>query len=187
MVGANLKTVLSLVKWPAITVACFFLLACESRADIYPVIKVQDGDSFIVQAGGQRRKVRIAAIDAPEYGQPYGEQSKQNLKGLLQGREVHLEVIKTDDYGRWVARVWVIPASCASDKNCKQSVDAGLFQIESGLAWWYRYWAKVRKEQSPADQKQYERAEAVAKTQKLGLWRDENPVNPRQWRKSHPK
>jgi endonuclease YncB( thermonuclease family) len=185
VVGANFKLVKSTARGLAIAVLALFLLACESRADIYPVIKVQDGDSFIVKAGGQRRKVRIAAIDAPEYGQPYGEQSKQNLKGLLQGSEVHLEVIKTDDYGRWVARVWVVPASCVSDKNCKQSVDAGLFQIESGLAWWYRYWAKVRKEQSLADQKQYERAEAVAKTQKLGLWRDANPVNPRQWRKSH--
>ena len=165
------------------------LLACGSHADRYPVIKVQDGDSFLVLAGSRQQKVRIAAIDAPEYQQPYGQQSKLSLKELLSDRDVRLEVIKTDDYGRWVAKVWVAQLDCeeSSYTRCETNLDAGLFQVQNGFAWWYRYWGKVRKEQSLADQQLYEHAENRAKQNKLGLWRDANPVNPRQWRKSHPR
>lgn len=65
-------------------------------------------------------------------------------------------------------------------KVLDDSRDAGLEQIRTGMAWWFRRYAN---EQSPEDRERYERAEEEAKAKKLGLWRDPNPVPPWEWRK----
>ena len=44
------------------------------------VVRVLDGDTIDVLSGAsQRQRVRLANIDAPEKGQPFGQKSKQNL------------------------------------------------------------------------------------------------------------
>lgn len=49
-----------------------------------------------------------------------------------------------------------------------------------GLAWWYRYY---KDEQSEEDQGRYEFAEYEAKSKRAGLWRDDNPIAPWDWRR----
>lgn len=165
------------------TLICISLLAaCNGNAQSVRVLKVQDGDSFIVIDQGKRQTVRISSIDAPEHKQPFGEKSKQSLKALLEGEDVNLNVLNTDPYGRLVARVWVAPKDC---EGCEKSLDAGLYQVEQGMAWWYRYWAVERKEQSPVVQKLYEDAQNNAQKNRVGLWKERNPINPRTWRKKH--
>lgn len=48
-----------------------------------------------------------------------------------------------------------------------------------GLAWWYRAYAR---EQTPQERSQYEFAEREAKTKRVGLWADPEPVAPWDWR-----
>jgi hypothetical protein len=48
------------------------------------------------------------------------------------------------------------------------------------LAWWNR---EERRQQTLHDQGYYEYAEFDAKTRRRGLWRDEAPVPPWEWRK----
>ena len=170
-----------------LVVFILFLQACESRAERFTVVKVQDGDSLIVEdVAGQQHKVRLSGIDAPEYGQPYGEESRQKLTTILLNKPVRLEVIKTDPYGRLVAKVWVQPRDCSSrdEELCGKTLDAGMAQLTTGMAWWYRYWAK---EQPKEDRHRYEFAEREAKARKAGLWKGKNPVNPREWRKKNPR
>jgi endonuclease YncB( thermonuclease family) len=48
------------------------------------VVGVSDGDTITVLDDTKtQHKIRFAGIDAPEKGQPYGEQSKQSLSALV--------------------------------------------------------------------------------------------------------
>lgn len=58
-------------------------------------------------------------------------------------------------------------------------VDVNLQQVKAGVAWWYRDYAK---EQSPEDRRLYEQAEQQARMQRVGLWRDAEPIPPWDWR-----
>ena len=53
--------------------------------------------------------------------------------------------------------------------------DANLAQVQRGLAWHYKAYERER---SSADRKAYSDAEAQAKTARLGLWADADPVPP---------
>ncbi len=174
------------MKLQHILIVCLLmpLLACggQSTTAEYTVVRIADGDSLTVaDRRGERHKVRISGIDAPELGQPYSRKSKQNLSRLLLDKPVRLEIIKTDKYNRLVAKVWVQPEECPS---CGKTLDAGLAQLTTGLAWWYEYWSH---QQSAEDRGRYEFAEQEARAKKAGLWRDRNPINPWEWRKTHPR
>jgi endonuclease YncB( thermonuclease family) len=132
------------------------------------VVAVADGDTItILDASNTQYKIRLAGIDAPEKGQPYGRVSRQRLADTVFTKTVQVESSKRDRYGRIVGGV-------LSDGR-----DVGLLQIESGLAWHYK---QYEKEQSAADRKTYAEAEIRAREQKRGLWMDAHPVPPWEWR-----
>ena len=65
------------------------------------VVGVTDGDTLTcLTADQQQIKTRLARIDAPEKRQPYGERSRQSLAGMVFDRDVRLDVLTTDRYGR---------------------------------------------------------------------------------------
>ena len=142
---------------------------------------VSDGDTItLLDASKQQHKIRVAGIDAPEKKQPFGQHSKANMSALVFNREVEIVGDKRDRYGRTVAKVMVAKPSCLT-ADCPKTEDAGLLQIEAGLAWWYRKYAK---EQAPIDQVSYEAAEAKAKIHRLGLWSEGEPMPPWEWRQA---
>jgi len=67
------------------------------------VTNVIDGDTF--ETAIRKNPVRLANVDAPEKGQPGAAQAKQALEKLIQGKEVTIETVARDKYGRSVARV----------------------------------------------------------------------------------
>jgi endonuclease YncB( thermonuclease family) len=144
------------------------------------VVGVADGDTITVLDGDKRQhKVRLAGIDAPEHGQPFGQRSKGSLSDLVFGHEVEVHWAKRDRYQRLVGTVMVGAADCLP-AACPKNIDAGLVQVSTGLAWWYRKYAR---EQSAADAVKYEAAEEGARSRRIGLWADRNPVPPWDWRK----
>jgi endonuclease YncB( thermonuclease family) len=120
----------------------------------------------------------VAGIDAPEKKQPFGQKSKENLAALVFNRNVEIVGDKKDRYGRTVAKIMISDPDCRLPK-CDKHTDAGLQQVMSGLAWWYK---KYQKEQSPDDRKRYEQAEIAARNRRLGLWTDPEPMAPWDWR-----
>lgn len=143
------------------------------------VVAVDSGDTVSVEdRQGARHRIRLFAIAAPESRQPYAAESRRALARLLQGRQVVVETIREDAYGRVVGKLLTAPAHCAS---CPPSRDAGLAQVEAGLAWWYR---DERRAQTLHDQGYYEYAEFDARTRRIGLWRDASPTPPWEWRKA---
>lgn len=131
---------------------------------------VTDGDTVTVLDRDKRQhNVRVAGIDAPENGQPFGDRSRQHLASLVLGRNVRAECGKRDRYGGEVRKV------------LDSSRDAGLEQIRDGMAWWYHEYAR---EPSPGDREHYVLAEQEVGEKKGGPWCDPDPVPPWPWRRS---
>ncbi|MEW6163592.1 MAG: thermonuclease family protein [Pseudomonadota bacterium] len=144
------------------------------------VVSVEDGDSLtVVDAERKRYRVRLAGADAPEWSQPFGDKAKTALAALVFGREVEVAGGKTDSYGRIVAKVMASDPHCNAPA-CPKLHDVGLMQVMAGMAWWYRQYAG---EQTPREREDYAAAEFAAKTHRLGLWADGNPVPPWTWRR----
>lgn len=72
------------------------------------VVSIGDGDTVTLDQNGQKVKIRLGCIDAPEMAQsPYGENSRNRLKALLPvGSPVTFREIDRDRYGRTVAEVF---------------------------------------------------------------------------------
>lgn len=164
---------------------CACLAACLSaacQAEVFEarVVGITDGDTItVVDTANQQFKIRLTGIDAPERGQDYGDKSKANLSAVVFGRDVEVEWAKRDRYGRIVGKVIATEGSC-NNPTCPKTRDAGLYQVATGFAWWYRDYAK---EQAPEDRGLYEQAEFNAKIRRFGLWSGTNPMAPWEYRK----
>jgi endonuclease YncB( thermonuclease family) len=70
------------------------------------VTKVHDGDTFTMRgADGQEIKVRLFGLDAPELKQPYGRESGNYLRKMINRREVRVEAQGYDQYKRLLGLV----------------------------------------------------------------------------------
>jgi endonuclease YncB( thermonuclease family) len=140
-------------------------------------VRIVDGDTIVIEAGDTRHRVRLAAIDAPEKKQLWGEASTRSLRRILAGQQVQVEYHKKDRWRRLIGYVRVAPPDCPT---CGYTLDAGLYQLTVGMAWHFTRYAK---EQPPDQRGQYEFAEYEARGKKVGLWSDPEPVAPWEWRK----
>lgn len=157
--------------------ALAFALPTSAEVLLGKVVHVADGDTVtVLDAQRVQHRVRVAGIDAPEKGQAFGQRSKENLTQLVAGRQAEVIFSKHDRYGRIVGKVLVAPDACAG--TCPR-VDAGLSQIEAGMAWHYKQYAA---EQAPGDRAGYAAAEERAHARRSGLWADPKPTPPWEWR-----
>ncbi|HEY8539959.1 MAG TPA: thermonuclease family protein [Steroidobacteraceae bacterium] len=107
-----------IARWIVLVLAAWATLACAAGTDQRDfsgiVIRVFDGDSFIVRAtskphAGRNIEVRLMDVDAPEKDQPYADHSRAALIELIDGREVFVDVVETDQFKRKIARVFREP------------------------------------------------------------------------------
>jgi micrococcal nuclease len=131
---------------------------------LYRVIKVTDGDTIKVQGADEKiLNIRLAEVDAPETKQPFGIVAKAYLTDKLKDKDVTLQVVTKDRYGRVVAWIMV-------DNTCINDV-----LIMEGYAWWYEAYGE---DLTLAELQRY------AQRNKLGLWNVEKmPIAPWDWRK----
>ncbi|MGB7345528.1 MAG: thermonuclease family protein [Pirellulaceae bacterium] len=129
--------------------------------------RAMDGDSFHFAAdSGERFEVRLEGIDCPEKAQPFGEAAKRWLEDLTQGRRVWLIPTGQDKYGRVLAnahdgQVWI---------------NGEL--IRQGLAWHY---GQFNRDGRLAN------LQLDAQTSRVGLWQDQSPMPPWEYRKANPR
>ena len=83
---------------------------------------VSDGDTITVLKDGTQVRIRLAAIDCPEKGQPYGQAAKKFTSHMVAGKVVKIWQNDTDRYGRIVAFVFT------DDVNANKAL------LEAGLA-----------------------------------------------------
>lgn len=130
------------------------------------VISVPDGDTIIVLHSGVEEKIRLYGIDTPEKDQEYGQKAKELTNAMLSGRDVDIQTVTADDYGRTVGLVSVDGYSLN-----------GLI-VQNGYAWVYRQHCKKR---LCSD---WIKLESEARKQRKGLWAGSNIVPPWEWRKN---
>ena len=128
------------------------------------VTEVQDGDTLTLVNGQSTYKIRLADIDAPEWKQAYGQDSRASLLHMCGQKLATAETQGEDRYGRTLARV-----TCAG-------VDANAEQVRRGWAWVYVRYAPKN---SPLNA-----LERDARLGKQGLWADTDPVPPWEWRRA---
>jgi len=67
------------------------------------VTKIIDGDT--IETNKRKIPIRIADMDTPEKRQPGYQKAKKALSDLILGKEVAIEPVAKDVYGRTVAKV----------------------------------------------------------------------------------
>lgn len=154
---------------PATKTSDSVLTPVVARSELPQVVSVGDGDTLRVRQGGKTITVRLGCIDAPESNQaPWGQQSANRLKQLLPaGQAVQVREIDRDRYGRTVAELYL----------GNQSVN--LMMVKEGQAVVYTQYLNG----CSKTKDQYLAAEAQAKAQRLGLWNQDNPVMPWDYRR----
>lgn len=149
---------------------CGWVWVCQADTLSGWVVSVADGDTVtVLDAQKVQHKVRLSGIDAPEKSQAFGQRSKDHLSDLVFGQTVEVDFNKTDRYGRLVGKVVV------------QGQDANLQQLHAGLAWHYK---EYEREQPPEERKRYAQAEDDARAQRVGLWKDPQPIPPWEFRRA---
>ena len=169
-----------MTTWHRLLPIIFLTLAMPTAAaDITgKVVAVTDGDTIkVLDANRMQHKIRLTGIDAPEKAQAFGNASRKNLASMVAGKDVRVETTKNDRYGRVLGEVWVQPRDCP---GCGKTLNVNHAQILSGMAWWYRDYAK---DQSPQDRGRYESAVEEARKRKRGLWSEPDPIPPWVWRR----
>lgn len=127
----------------------------------HKVIGISDGDTMTLLVDNKPLKIRLANIDAPEKKQAFGQKSKESLSDICWGTDTTFETQSIDRYGRTVAVVFC------------NGLEANTEQVRRGMAWAY---TKYNKDSMlPAIEK-------AARSSKLGLWIEEDPSAPWEFR-----
>ncbi len=73
------------------------------------LVRVDDGDSLIVEIDGQEQRVRLIGVNAPEAGECQADEARARLDDLLDGQQLLLEadLDSTDRFGRLLRYVFV--------------------------------------------------------------------------------
>src|SRR5256886_10073124 len=69
------------------------------------VVGVSDGDTISVMHNGKAERIRLSGIDCPEKGQAFGQRAKQFTSALVFGKDVTVQVLGHDKYGRTIGEV----------------------------------------------------------------------------------
>lgn len=137
----------------------------EDTAEYHPVVRVVDGDTFIVEKEGAEVRVRLIGLDTPESVDPrktvecFGKEAAEKARALLEGQHVRLEQDPTQDthdkYGRLLAYAYL-----------PDGLNVAEYLILEGYGHEYTY-------HFPYGYKEdFEAAEKTAREEKRGLWAD---------------
>ena len=126
------------------------------------VVGISDGDTIKVLKDGKQVKIRLASIDCPEKGQPYGQSAKKFTSKRVAGKIVKIWETDTDRYGRIVGFVFV------GDRNLNKDL------LSAGLAWHYKQYSR---------DPELAKLEFKARSARIGLWSEPDPIPPWEYRK----
>jgi micrococcal nuclease len=128
------------------------------------VTEIQDGDTLTLATESGTYKIRLAYIDAPEKGQPHGNDSRASLIRMCGLKRATAEVTPGKDRN---SRTLAVVKCAGADVNAEQ--------VRIGAAWVFERYAPKN---SPLFGVQ-----AEARTARRGLWEAGQPVPPWEWRR----
>lgn len=148
-------------------VFCFFLSAYAFEAK---VVKVYDGDTAtVISEDGRKLKIRLFGIDAPERDQDFGKKSGATLSRMINRKEVEIDVVAEDKYGRLVGIIYL------GKRNINEEM------VKKGLAWVYRRYC------NRSECERFIALEDEARVKRKGLWDQSDPVAPWDYRRDKKK
>lgn len=123
------------------------------------VIGIKDGDTIVVlDSLKNQHTLRLAEVDCPENGQPFGKNAKQFTSDQVFNKHITYKVLNTDRYGRTIAQVYYDNGKYLSEEI-----------IKHGFGWWYHHYSNNKKLGD---------LENKAAALKLGLFQDHNAIPP---------
>lgn len=134
----------------------------------YPLVRVSDGDTIVINIDGANVPVRLIGIDSPELDSSYtkeqcfGKESSAEAKKILGVGQVRLETDSSQDmydqYDRLLTYVYV-PANVQPE-----GIMLNAYMVSEGFAREYTY------KKPYAHQASFKAHEEQAREQKKGLW-----------------
>lgn len=129
------------------------------------VVGIKDGDTVVVlDSLNNQITLRLAEVDTPEKSQAFGTKAKQFTSDQIYLKTIKYVVTDTDRYGRSIAMIYY-------DEDSKY-LSAEI--IKAGMGWHYKRYSTS---------KELAKFEDNAKKNKIGLWVDNNPIAPWEFRK----
>lgn len=125
-------------------------------------VGVADGDTITVMKEARPIKIRLYGIDCPEKGQSFYRKAKEFTADSAFGKIVRVDGEIFDRYRRLIA--WVYVGDFCLNREL----------LRAGLAWHYK---KYSQEDDLAQ------LETIARARKEGLWREEGPTPPWEFRR----
>ena len=134
--------------------------ACAELTGV--VVGIADGNTLTVRIDDRVLKLRLADIDAPEAGQPFGARAWESLAQVCDAKAATVDELEIHRGRRVSAEI-----------ECN-GVDASTEQVRRGMAW-------VSERDAPYGSPLYA-LQSEAQAERRGLWGDDAPVPPWQWR-----
>lgn len=130
------------------------------------VVGIKDGDTVVVlDSLNNQITLRLAEVDCPEKSQPFGTKAKQFTSDQIYLKTIKYVVTDKDRYGRSIAMIYYD----VDNKYLSSEI------IKAGMGWHYKRYSKS---------KELALFEDNAKKNKIGLWIDNNPIEPSEWRRN---
>ena len=137
------------------------------------VVDVPDSDAFdLVTADKKTYRIRLNGIDAPELDQSFGLKAQAALKELIHEQTVRVITQGEDRVGQIISDVYFHPKTTAATDA---EIQLNSHLVENGLAWHFVRFAP--------DNELLATSEKQARTTKLGLWAEVDPISPWDWRR----
>jgi micrococcal nuclease len=126
------------------------------------VVSIHDGDTLTVLIDGRTEKVRLIGVDAPELAQlPWGEQARDALKALVEGKTVRLETdITARDQYKWLLAYIYVGETFVNLEIVRQG-QAVIYTVPPNVA----------------HVDEYRKAQAEAREAGRGVWKPAQPLN----------
>ncbi len=151
-----------------VLIALPLLLAVRGSANSLPgnVTKVYDGDTMALMSMKHEITIKLLGIAPPDKRQNFSEEARQHLSDLVLGKFV---VVTYSQLGQ----------SFIGGKVMLNDTDIGGQMIRDGVAWFDRTAERLLSDQ---DRQLYSKCEELARGEHRGLWADQSPVSPWEFR-----
>ena len=129
------------------------------------VVAIKDGDTVVVlDSLNNQTTLRLAEVDCPEKNQPFGTKAKQFTSEQIYFKTIKYVITDTDKYGRSIAMIYY------DTDNKYLSAEI----IKAGMGWHYKKYSTSN---------ELATFQENAKQNKIGLWIDNDPIEPSEFRR----
>ena len=147
--------------------SCAFLctsVAAVNASSLYgKVIEVNSGDVITIFNLNRPVRIRLLGVDAPEMDQAFGQVAKKHLADLIYDKAVLVEY------------AGIAADSSLTGRVLLGSTDIGAQMIRDGAAW---VDPGNQHRLSATDREVYQQSEQAARSERRGLWEEQNPIAP---------